>query len=86
MFLYELFPKTRVKTFSFLSVCYASHFQYVLVEGDRGAGRRENRGQEMYGERKGQETGFLRGQEEGEKNKTLTLLSKPRTQQYFNVF
>ena len=43
------------------------------MEGDRGAGARENRGWEGYGrqEEKGWETGFPRWREPGEKRKIL---------------
>ena len=48
-----------------------------LVEGDRGAGARENRGREGYGrrERKGREAGVLRGQEAGEQYKTVNFFT-----------
>ena len=44
--------------------------------GDRGAGARENRGREGYGrrERKEREAGVLKGQEAGEKYKTLFIV------------
>ena len=42
------------------------------MEGDRGAGARENRGREGYGrQEKGREAGFPRWQELGEKRKIL---------------
>ena len=43
------------------------------MEGDRGAGARENRGREGYGRREGQgwEAGFPRWREPGEKRKIL---------------
>ena len=44
--------------------------------GDRGAGDREKRGREVYGrrEKRGQEAGFPRWQEAGEKGKTYATL------------
>ena len=63
---------------------------FFISGGDRGAGVRENRGQEGYGrrERKGREAGVLRGRAAGEKYETLIfliqqcvrILSKRRTQ------
>ena len=48
----------------------------VTVEGDRGAGTRENRGWEWYGRReeKGGEAGFPKWQEPGEKEKNFAIL------------
>jgi len=45
-------------------------------EGDRGAGDREKRGQEVYGrrEKRGQEAGFPRWQEAGEKGENYATL------------
>ena len=45
------------------------------VEGDRGAGARENRGREGYGrrEKKGREAGSLRWREAGEKFKKASF-------------
>jgi len=46
------------------------------VEGDRGAGNREKRGQEVYGrpEKRWQEAGFPRWQKAGEIGKNYTTL------------
>ena len=46
------------------------------MEGDRGAGARENRGREGYGrwEEKGREAGFPKWQELGEKEKNFAIL------------
>ena len=46
------------------------------MEGDRGAGARENRGREDYGRReeKGREAGFPKWQEPGEKEKNFAIL------------
>ena len=46
------------------------------MEGDRGAGARENREREGYGRReeKGREAGFLKWREPGEKEKNLVIL------------
>ena len=64
----------------------------VFVEGDRGAGARENRGQEGYGrwEKKGREVGFLRWREAGEKFKEssfffLLLLTSSQRNEPNNV-
>ena len=48
-----------------------------IVEGDRGAGARENRGREGYGrrEKKGREAGVLRGREAGEQYKTVNFFT-----------
>ena len=50
---------------------------HAVVEGDRGAGARENRGREGYGrrERKGREAGVLRGREAGEQYKTVNFFN-----------
>ena len=47
-----------------------------MVEGDRGTGAQENRGQEGYGRReeKGREAVFLKWWEPGEKEKNFTIL------------
>ena len=49
----------------------------LQVEGDRGAGARENRGREGYGrrERKGRESGALRGRKAGEQYKTVNFFT-----------
>ena len=54
-----------------------SHMSSPIVEGDRGAGARENRGREGYGrrERKGREAGVLRGWEAGEQYKTVNFFT-----------
>ena len=46
------------------------------VEGDRGAGARENRGREGYGRReeRGWEAGFRKWPEPGEKEKIFAIL------------
>ena len=51
-------------------------FSYIPVEGDRGAGARENRRWEGYGkqEEKGREAGFPKWQELGEKEKNFAIL------------
>ena len=51
------------------------------VEGDRGAGGRENRGREGYGrrEKKGWEAGSLRWWEAGEKLKKAVKETNPTT-------
>ena len=48
------------------------------MEGDRGAGTQENRGPEGYGRReeKGQEAGFPKSREPGQKEKKFTILRK----------
>ena len=49
--------------------------KHIIVEGDRGAGARENRGREGYGrrEKKGREAGSLRWREAGEKFKKASF-------------
>ena len=51
------------------------------MEGDRGAGARENREREGYGrrEKKGQEAGSLRWREAGEKFKKAAKETNPTT-------
>ena len=48
----------------------------MWVEGDRGLGARENRGQEGYRrrEKKGVEAGFPKRREQGEKEKKFAIL------------
>ena len=49
---------------------------YNIVEGDRGAGTRENKGQEGYGRReeRGRKAGFSKWREPGEKEKNFAIL------------
>ena len=57
------------------------------VEGDRGAGGRENRGREGYGrrEKKGREAGSLRWREAGEKFKKAVKETNPTTSLDFHL-
>ena len=47
------------------------------MEGDRGAGARENRGRKGYGRResKGREAGVLRGRQAGEQYKAVNFFT-----------
>ena len=61
--------------------------RFISVEGDRGAGARENRGREGYGrrEKEGREEGSLRWREAGKKFKKAVKETNPTTFLHFHL-